>query len=386
MVRVAIAGVTTAVRFQELVDWMEEQKAAFRDGSKWTEIVNLGLGSPALIMSGLLLFAIDGDLGGDGSWFFGGTRMWSRLMEVVESDPLMKPTVNLGMATAAGSLCDCELALVANRILRQKIAEDQFLDHVSVETEVRSVYKELYSIYKTTLKSKSSINEVNQVAQLRIIIKSKSCNGVGPLCTAQQICYHVLGLVHGIWTPVPQAVKDYIATPKPNGYQSLHTTAIPFLNEKDMDLIAEIGIAAHYSGRGVVSGPVQPGISSGRNAKGKVICLNNTGFALRSLELSGSDIGGGYELYVDEAKPRGDDQRGGGRSGGRSGGRFGDRSGGRRGGGRFGERSGGKDGGGRFDGRRGGRDGSRGRGGRGFVNKQSAGTPSVGKKTTFGDD
>lgn len=180
----------------------------------------------------------------------------------------------------------------ANRILRQKIAEDQFLDLVSVETEVRSVYKELYSIYKTTLKSKSSINEVNQVAQLRIIIKPKSCNGVGPLCTAQQICYHVLGLVHGIWTPIPQAVKDYIATPKPNGYQSLHTTVIPFLNEsmfhlevqirtEDMDLIAERGIAAHYSGRGVVSGPVRPGISSGRNSKGKVICLNNTGFALR---------------------------------------------------------------------------------------------------------
>jgi GTP pyrophosphokinase len=55
------------------------------------------------------------------------------------------------------------------------------------------------------------------------------------------------------------------------------------IRTEDMDLIAEIGIAAHYSGRGVVSGPVQPGISSGRNAKGKVICLNNTGFALRVL-------------------------------------------------------------------------------------------------------
>ncbi|AQK57100.1 Putative GTP diphosphokinase RSH1 chloroplastic [Zea mays] len=224
------------------------------------------------------------------------------------------------------------LRFQANKILRQKIVEDQFLDLVSVETEVRSVYKELYSIYKTTLKSKSSINEVNQVAQLRIIIKPKSCSGVGPLCTAQQICFHVLGLVHGIWTPVPQAlcqhVEDYIVTPKPNGYQSLHTTVIPFLNEsmfhlevqirtEDMDLIAEIGIAAHYSGRGVVSGPVRPGISSGRNAKGKVICLKNT----------------------------------------------------------------------RFDGRRrDGRDGSRGRGGCGFGNKQSAGTPSAGKKTTFGDD
>lgn len=53
------------------------------------------------------------------------------------------------------------------------------------------------------------------------------------------------------------------------------------IRTEDMDLIAERGIAAHYSGRGVVSGPVRPGISSGRNLDGKVICLNNTGFALR---------------------------------------------------------------------------------------------------------
>nr|CAB3495997.1 unnamed protein product [Digitaria exilis] len=146
----------------------------------------------------------------------------------------------------------------ANRILRQKIAEDQFLD---------------------------------------------------------LICYHVLGLVHGIWTPIPQAVKDYIATPKPNGYQSLHTTVIPFLNEsmfhlevqirtEDMDLIAERGIAAHYSGRGVVSGPVRPGISSGRNSKGKVICLNNTGFALRVLYVlyyNHTDVFTAYSTVVDYA-------------------------------------------------------------------------------------
>jgi hypothetical protein len=86
-------------------------------------------------------------------------------------------------------------------------------------------------------------------------------------------------------------------------------TIVLQIRTEDMDLIAEIGIAAHYSGRGVVSGPVRPGISSGRNAKGKVICLKNT----------------------------------------------------------------------RFDGRRrDGRDGSRGRGGCGFGNKQSARTPSAG--------
>ncbi|OAY75738.1 putative GTP diphosphokinase RSH1, chloroplastic, partial [Ananas comosus] len=150
----------------------------------------------------------------------------------------------------------------AKNILRQRIKEDQFLDLVTVETEVHSVCKELYSIYKAVLKSKSSINEVNQIAQLRIIIKPKTSAGVGPLCNAHQICYHVLGLVHSIWTPIPRAMKDYIATPKPNGYQSLHTTVIPFLYEtmfrlevqirtEDMNLIAERGIAAHYSGRGI---------------------------------------------------------------------------------------------------------------------------------------
>ncbi|CAL5051087.1 unnamed protein product [Urochloa decumbens] len=129
-VRGAIAGVMTAARFQELADWMEERKAAFRDGGKWTEEVNLGLGSPALVMSGLLPFPIDGDLGfgkprivmpwvrhgrlgsaavtvvpcpsGDGSWFVGATRMWPRLMEVVEADPLFKPAANLGLATPGG--------------------------------------------------------------------------------------------------------------------------------------------------------------------------------------------------------------------------------------------------------------------------------------------
>ncbi|CAO2174845.1 unnamed protein product [Urochloa humidicola] len=104
----------------------------------------------------------------------------------------------------------------------------------------------------------------------------------------------------------------------------------------------------------------------------------------KALELSGSAIDG-YKLYVDEAKPKGDDQRGGGRSGGRFGCSFGDRSGGRRGGGRFGDRSGGRDGG-RFSGG-GGRHRNRGPGGRGgFGNKHSASTASAGKKITFGDD
>ncbi|KAA8549136.1 hypothetical protein F0562_000820 [Nyssa sinensis] len=180
----------------------------------------------------------------------------------------------------------------ANKILMKKIEDDQFLDLMTVKTEVRSVCKEPYSIYKAVLKSKGSINEVNQIAQLRIILKPKPCIGVGPLCSAQQICYHVLGLVHGIWTPIPRAVKDYIATPKPNGYQSLHTTVIPFLYEsmfrlevqirtEEMDLIAERGIAAHYSGKVFVTGLVGHAMPNGRSSRGKMVCLNNANIALR---------------------------------------------------------------------------------------------------------
>ncbi|KAF8401422.1 hypothetical protein HHK36_012361 [Tetracentron sinense] len=284
----------------------------------------------------------------------------------------------------AGLYKEHEKELVeAKKILMEKIEDDQFLDLMTVKTEVRSVCKEPYScmlivtfdviildqlwtfyfvasnvpfvnelqmisgynrkvqriafygvftyimhcsIYKSVLKSKGSINEVNQIAQLRIIIKPKRCIGIGPLCSAQQICYHVLGLVHGIWTPIPRAVcilpslpflefliilrveiiinsfrnidltlqqmKDYIATPKPNGYQSLHTTVIPFLYEsmfrlevqvrtEEMDLIAERGIAAHYSGRVFVTGLVGHIMHNGRNSRGKTVCLNNANISLR---------------------------------------------------------------------------------------------------------
>lgn len=180
----------------------------------------------------------------------------------------------------------------ANKILMKKIEDDQFLDLMTVKTEVRAVCKEPYSIYRAFLKSKGCINELNQIAQLRIIVKPKQCVGVGPLCSPEQICYHVLGLVHGIWTPIPRAVKDYIATPKPNGYQSLHTMVIPFLYEsmfrlevqirtEEMDLIADRGIAAHYSGRLFATGLAGDTMPNGRSSRGNTVCLSNANIALR---------------------------------------------------------------------------------------------------------
>ncbi|WJX79805.1 Putative GTP diphosphokinase rsh1, chloroplastic [Trifolium repens] len=182
--------------------------------------------------------------------------------------------------------------LEANKILLKKIQDDQFLDLLAVKTEVRAVCKEPYSVYKAVLKSKSLINEINQIAQLRVIVKPKPCIGVGPLCSPQLICYHVLGLIHGVWTPIPRSVKDYIATPKPNGYKSLHSTVIPFLYEsmfrleiqirtEEMDLIAERGIAAHYSGKEFVTDLVGSAVPSGKSSRGKAVCLSNANIALR---------------------------------------------------------------------------------------------------------
>lgn len=153
-----------------------------------------------------------------------------------------------------------EEALEAKRFLLERIADDQFLSFMAVDVKANALCKELYSIYKKLVESKGSIDEVRDIAQLRIILTPKPHARVGPLCNPGQICYHVLGLTHQMWSPVPQSMKDYIATPKPNGYQSLHTKVLPFLYEntfrleiqirtEDMDILAERGIAAHYNGK-----------------------------------------------------------------------------------------------------------------------------------------
>ncbi|PWA71291.1 Beta-grasp domain-containing protein [Artemisia annua] len=110
--------------------------------------------------------------------------------------------------------------------------------------QIKYVHENLFFMYTNRqdyAKVKRRIAELSkeqdkEIEELRIIVRPKPCVGVGPLCNAQQICYHVLGLIHGIWTPIPRAMKDYIETPKPNGYQSLHTAVIPFLFVNLMNL------------------------------------------------------------------------------------------------------------------------------------------------------
>ena len=102
--------------------------------------------------------------------------------------------------------------------------------------------KHLYSIYKKMQNKGISINEMVDVYGFRIIVDT------------QDTCYRALGLVHSLYKPMPGRFKDYIAIPRVNGYQSLHTTlfgpnGIPIevqIRTEDMHRVAESGIAAHW--------------------------------------------------------------------------------------------------------------------------------------------
>jgi len=102
--------------------------------------------------------------------------------------------------------------------------------------------KHLYSIYTKMKAKRLSFNDVQDVYAFRIIVDSADS------------CYRVLGVVHSLYKPVPGRFKDYIALPKNNGYQSLHTVLFgPFglpievqIRADDMDKVAEAGIAAHW--------------------------------------------------------------------------------------------------------------------------------------------
>ena len=140
--------------------------------------------------------------------------------------------------------------------------------------------KHLYSIYKKMRSKRLSLGEVLDVYGFRIVVDKVDT------------CYRVLGIVHNVYKPVPGRFKDYIAIPKANGYQSLHTVlfgpnGVPIevqIRDEDMDKIAESGIAAHWLYKTGGASSTAPEVRAREWLKGVLEMQKGTGSSLEFLE------------------------------------------------------------------------------------------------------
>jgi GTP pyrophosphokinase len=129
-----------------------------------------------------------------------------------------------------------KIVQAATELLQERLKAD------GIEAEVTGRPKHFYSIYQKMVKQGRRFDDVHDLIALRVI------------CPTKEDCYHALGIVHSIWLQLPEMFFDYIAKPKPNNYQSLHTKVLgpggePFevqIRTREMHREAEFGIAAHW--------------------------------------------------------------------------------------------------------------------------------------------
>ncbi len=167
----------------------------------------------------------------------------------------------LGMGKFRGELEDLAFSYlepeayqeIKQEIERKRKVREEFLDEAKevimqklqehdITCTVESRIKRIYSVYQKVKRQRISIEQVYDLMAVRILTGSV------------QDCYGALGIIHNLWRPVPGRIKDFIAIPRPNLYQSLHTSVIgahgqPFevqIRTAEMHRIAEEGIAAHW--------------------------------------------------------------------------------------------------------------------------------------------
>ena len=147
-----------------------------------------------------------------------------------------------------------EYEKIARRINKDNIEREEYIETVrdyirekleknGLQCDVSGRHKQFYSIYQKMRKQDLPFDEIYDIIAFRIIVDTVSQ------------CYEALGIIHSLWRPIAKKFKDYIALPKPNMYQSLHTSVFgPFgerveiqIRTHEMDTVATSGIAAHWS-------------------------------------------------------------------------------------------------------------------------------------------